>query len=206
MSTRFGYLPVASALHDPDGLHGFLGDYFALLDELGGKRRSADTLLDPAPLVWLVGTGGTERKILQYWEQRHRANEYEPVVLLAHHGHNSLAAALETLARLQQDGAAGRVVYVEGPRDGHGREQVRQAVQDLLVNQALRSARIGLLGTPSDWLVASSPEPRAVRNTWGPAVHTIPLDILREGVARLRNQPVDDIVHALVSKAAGVDE
>jgi L-fucose isomerase-like protein len=32
------------------------------------------------------------------------------------------------------------------------------------------------------------------------------LDTLREGVARLRDQPVDDMVHALVSTAAGVGE
>ena len=91
----------------------------------------------------------------------------EPALLIAHPGHNSLPAALEILARLQREGAAGRIFYLTGPDDERGWRQIAEAVHDLEVRRDLRRARIGLIGAPSDWLIASSPTPEVVRETWG---------------------------------------
>ena len=43
-------------------------------------------------------------------------------------------------------------------------------MHDLAVWGSLRRARLGLVGNPSDWLVASTPEPETVRTVWGPVV------------------------------------
>lgn len=54
-------------------------------------------------------------------------------------------------------------------------DQLAAAATDVAVARRLRDHRIGLLGAPSDWLVASCPEPLAVRESWGPRI--VPVDI-----------------------------
>lgn len=40
----------------------------------------------------------------------------------------------------------------------------------------LHAARIGLVGQPSPWLVASAPPPEAVRASWGPLLVDVPME------------------------------
>ncbi len=90
MQTRFTYLPVISKLHDQDALQPIVGSYLAQLEALGGERTAAEALPSDGPLLWLVGTGGTEQQILQLWAE-HRGADSSPVTLVAHPDHNSLA-------------------------------------------------------------------------------------------------------------------
>lgn len=122
-------------------------------------------------MVVLVATGGTESAILELARQRHAAVPHEPVVLLTHPLHNSLPAALEALARLQADGAQGRIV----PVDPKAPDSVAEVVADVAAMHRLRSTRLGLVGAPSDWLVASIPDAVRMTERWG--VELVPIDI-----------------------------
>jgi L-fucose isomerase-like protein len=137
----------------------------------------------PEPLVYLVLTGGTERRLLASWHRRRAQVPDEPAQLIVHPLQNSLPAAMEALARLRQLGARGRILPLDGPSDGPGLATVDQAVRDLEVRSSLRQTKIGLLGDPSDWLVASMPAADAVRSRWGPQV--VEIDIAA-AVARYR--------------------
>lgn len=171
---RFPWYAAVSPVHDTDALRGLLDAYAAPLRALGGERHDpAKGAGEGSPVVF-VATGGTERLIL---ERAHFAPG-EPALLVAHPGHNSLPAALEVLARLQQRGGRGRVLYLGGPDDEVGLKALATALHDRAVRRGLREARIGLVGRPSDWLVASSPSPQVVREVWGPAVVPLPLDTL----------------------------
>lgn len=176
MAIRFTYTPVSSELHDESAVIKLIAGYLPVLDGLGGERRDIDAATSTAPLVVLVVTGGTERVILELWEQRNETDPGEPMCLLAHPGHNSLPAALEALARLHQLGAGGRIIYLQGPEDATGARALGEAVEDLDVRRRLREVRIGSVGKPSDWLVASSPEPAVVRRMWGPQVVRVGLE------------------------------
>jgi L-fucose isomerase-like protein len=171
---RCMFTTVAAALHDPATLRPLVEPFEALLREAGAIPLPPGQEAEAEPLVVLVATGGTERAVLDLHEQR----PGRPLLLLAHPGHNSLPAALEALARIHQLGGRGRVTYVAGPEDSEGRTELADGLHDLVVAARLRSARIGLIGAPSDWLVASSPDPRLVQRVWGPAVDTIHLDSL----------------------------
>ena len=130
----------------------------------------------------LVETGGTERSILHLWRRRLESAAKAPVLLVAHPSGNSLPASLEALARLRQDGLKGRVLYLESPGDEAGLAAVGAAVRDVDVWRQLRQARIGVVGSPSGWLVASSPDPSVVRTTWGPHISPVSLDHLTEAI------------------------
>lgn len=69
-------------------------------------------------------------------------------------------------------------MYLAGPADGEGLRAVREAVEDWEAQRALGRSRLGLVGSPSDWLVASRPGPEVVRRVWGPEVVEIPMERL----------------------------
>jgi len=95
----------------------------------------------------LVLTGGVERDVLKTVAQLP-----SPILLLAHPGNNSLPAALETLARIRQDGGEGRILFGSPEEIASG---LREELTLTKAWEALRFSRIGLIGEPSDWLVAS---------------------------------------------------
>jgi L-fucose isomerase-like protein len=140
-------------------VHRIIAAYMPGLKDLGGERWTEEQLADPAPLFYFLVIGGTESAVLRLWEERSTSNSDEPVFLLAHPSHNSLPASLEVLARLQQDGVSGRIFFLKAPGDAAGYRQVADAVHDVEARRALRQARIGCVGKPSDWLVASTPAP-----------------------------------------------
>jgi L-fucose isomerase-like protein len=171
---RFGYSVVASTLHDPHAVATMTEPVRDLLDDLGGTivdGRSSDDAAG-SPHLFVVATGGTERLLLDAIAERAVTQPAAPIVLVAHRAHNSLPAALETLAAIQQTGGRGRIVSLTGDVEPD-RNALAEAIGDLAAVAAMRSARLGIVGGPSSWLVASSPEPDVVRRRWGPEVITV---------------------------------
>jgi L-fucose isomerase-like protein len=201
----FGYIPVGSSLTGRS-LEELAAEYVSALGGIGGRQRERDEISIPLPLIYLVATGGAEQKILRLRDERERSMPGEPVLLLAHPGNNSLPAALEVLARLQQDGKRGRILYLKGPQDAPGLQEVAEAAAGLRAFHELRRVRIGLVGPPSDWLMASSPDPEVVRQVWGPQVIPIPIDELVEAMAAIPEKAVEPLGGDLISKTAGVRE
>jgi L-fucose isomerase-like protein len=167
----FSYLTVASPLHDAATVDRVTTGIRAALDEAGGTRVSAPQDHPERPLVILVATGGTEAAVLGLVASRQAVAPAEPVLLAAHPLHNSLPAALEAMARLHADGHHGRIVQVQGGDVG----ALVDAVQDVAAVRRLQATRLGLVGQPSDWLVASVPDAARLRARWG--VELVPIDI-----------------------------
>lgn len=169
---RFAFVTLASRLGDTSAIDRVTESVRTLLDRLGGRPVPTAQAAGDLPLLILVATGGTERAVMSTVEARRAVVPFEPAVLLAHPSHNSLPAALEALASLHQRGVRGRIVYTGGPHTVAG---VEEAVADLVAIHRLRSVRLGAVGAPSDWLVASSPDPALVGDTWG--VEVVPIDV-----------------------------
>ena len=169
----FGYSVVASELHDDEQVHRLTEPLTRRFERLGGTEVEPDELdpSDSRPHVLLVATGGTERRLIEVVEQRTGPRADEPILLFAHGGHNSLPAALETLAALHQRDRRGRVVYLSDDETDRGR--ITEAVQDLDVRNRFHATRLGLIGGPSTWLVASSPSSEVVRRRWGPIIDVV---------------------------------
>jgi len=172
---RFDVLAVGSPMHDAAALRQALEPSLRALASLGGREAAEAALGAADPLVVLVGTGGTEAEILRLHGARQAAAPGDPLLFVTHPAHNSLPAALEALARLRQDGARGRIVHLPGPDDAPALARLSAAIDDLRAFRRLHRSRIGLVGAPSDWLVASVPAAEAVRRTWGP--ETVAVDL-----------------------------
>jgi L-fucose isomerase-like protein len=201
----FRYIPIGSPLTQRE-LEDLISEYVPALEGIGGLQRGPEEIFTDWPLFYFVATGGTEEKILQLREVRKGVAPGEPVFLLAHPGNNSLPAALEVLARLQQDGDRGRILYLKGPDDTPGLRRVAEAAIGLRAFHELHEARIGLVGAPSDWLAASRPDPTTVRKVWGPEVISIPIDELTAAIGAVPRKSVHPLREDLISQAAGVQE
>jgi len=173
-ATPFALFVAASPIHDPATLAPLVESYGAPLAAMGAVPFTGDGRRPDAPLVVFVVTGGTEARVLESLDPA----SLEPVIVVAHPGHNSLPASLEVLARVQQLGGRGAVHYLSGPGDEDGLARLADRIHAVAVRRALHASRIGLVGEPSDWLVASRPNPGTVRAVWGPHVVPIPLDAL----------------------------
>ncbi len=168
MAHEFHYQIVQSPIHGPEHLA-------QLTDEIGSKLHELDGVGSPAtadgsiPFAVVVGTGGTEQSVIERWEWRQLINPGEPALVIAHRSDNSLAAALESLAFIRQRKGRGRVVMIERLAE------VASAVRHHAAYLRLHSSRLGLVGTPSDWLVASRPDASVVRGRWGPTL--VPVEL-----------------------------
>jgi L-fucose isomerase-like protein len=207
MAARFGFIPVTSGfLLSEEAFDQIIGNYILALEQLGGERWSDETLDKSACLFYLVVTGGTEEAILKLHAERARTAPDEPVFLLAHPTNNSLPASLEVLARLQQDGERGAIFYLQRPDDETGSSQIEIAVHDLEVSRVLRQARIGLVGAPSNWLVASSPDPAIVQERWGPQVVPIGMGEVTQAFQAVPSEMIAPVLKSLVANATAVHE
>ncbi len=207
MSTSFGFTIVAAEMTTDAALvERITGGYVAALEALGGERLSSALMDDPRPLFLLVATGGAEKAILEVRSQRSAHALDEPVFLIAHPGNNALPASLEVLARCQQEGAPGRIFYLDGPEDEAGLRQIATAARDLSVRRALRESRIGLIGDPSDWLVASMPNPAIVQEVWGPEVAPIAMEELTTRLAQIPDEALESHLDDLTSEANEIRE
>ncbi len=152
------------------------GDLLRALTGLDGRVVSESKINEPVPLLFLVVTGGTEQAILRLWKKRNEHFPKEPILLLAHPNDNSLPASLEVLARIQQEQGNGRIASFDPAHPEVLGAELARWMRFHHVRTRLQKAKIGLVGAPSDWLVASMPAPATVRNVWGPEIVTFELD------------------------------
>ena len=185
---NFNFIPVASDfIKNEEQLENIAGRYFDALNKIGGIRVNISSIQHPV-LIFII-TGGTEQKVLSLLE-----NIKDPVVLIAHSTHNSLPASLEILARLQQDKVQGKIFFLNSPEEEDVLSKIVKEVRNLAVISEMRNSRIGLIGKPSDWLVASTPEFEIVRNVWGPEIVDIKIDEIAENNKEITKSKVNEFM------------
>ena len=180
-------------------------DHHELLDAIKEKydvqyifpEELGNTIPVGATMV-LVGSGGVEEMV--------KANiDHLPpyVVLIADGLKNSLAASLEILSWMRQNDRHGRVLH--GPTGF-----IMQGIDDYATAHdaisRLKGKRVGVIGKPSGWLIASNVDYAAMRNRWGVEMVDVPLDEVVKGYEAIPDNEVQDITDEFINKAVGVKE
>ena len=146
----------------------------------------------------LVGSGGVEEMVKAHID---RLPTY--VVLIADGLKNSLAASLEILSWMRQNDRNGRVLH--GPTDF-----IMQGINDYALAQEtidkLNGKRVGVIGQPSGWLIASSVDYAAIRERWAVVMVDVPLDEVVKGYEAVTDDEVQDITDEFITRATGVKE
>lgn len=202
---KFGFVPVASSILSIP-VEEVSSENWRQLSHIGGERFNAERINEDLPLTFFVLTGGTEQNVLELYSQRKNYFVNEPVILLAHPTHNSLPASLEILARLQQIGTKGKIVYLDEKSNKDCFDDLEKVIKHLSIYHRLKNIKIGLVGEPSDWLVASLPEIETIRKVWGSEVVKISLEELKETIADVTDEEVENEHFAFTKKAAEIKE
>ncbi|SEA09089.1 L-fucose isomerase [Xylanibacter ruminicola] len=150
--------------------------------------------------VIYVRTGGTEgifKRLLPQLRQQSQA----PFYLLTSGKSNSLAASMEILSYLQQNYLQGEIIH--GSADYIARRlQALQKVQE--AKHRLNGTRYGIIGKPSDWLISSVADPKAVKTKLGIELVEVPISELLEGIDKITEGEMPDRIYqalkAIVSK------
>ena len=180
-------------------------DHHELLDAIKEKYdvqyifpEELDKPLPEGATMVLVGSGGVEEMVKAHIN---RLPSY--VVLIADGLKNSLAASLEILSWMRQNDLHGRVLH--GPTDF-----IMQGIDEYAIAQdvidKLNGKRVGVIGKPSGWLIASGVDYAAIRERWAVSMVDVPLDEVVKGYEAIGDDEVQDITDEFINKAVGVKE
>ena len=157
--TKIALIRLDSGRHDPARFENDRSEFLAPLKEefeLTAVRPGEKTTADLQ--VVFVASGGSEQEFRRLYPALPA-----PVILLADGRHNSLPAALEISSWVRRQG--GRAEIVHGSASGIS-ARLRRLAGFERTRRVLRG-RIGIIGEPSDWLIASAVDRAAVKNRWG---------------------------------------
>lgn len=204
---KTSYIAVASRFISPDEIRDVIDCNSVFLNKLQCAQIAPEQTEQVRELYYFIITGGTEKQILDLYAKRENTFGDHDITLLAHESRNSLPAALEVLARFQQDGKKGKIIYL--PEVGNDlNPDIQPHIQKFEDYTLLSGKRIGLIGSPSDWLVASSPDINRVQENFGIEIKQIDLEEIRGSYREtgLDDTEVNEIVEDLTSKSTLVSE
>ena len=187
---------LTSALHDRNAVDALSLEFLSAIEAILGYkfdfRGDSFATYGQSDLdVIFIRTGGSEGLFKQVFPTL-SGN----ILLLTSGKSNSLAASLEILSFLNQNGRRGEVLHGSA-------EYIAGRIETLArVNRArkeLRGQKLGIIGKPSDWLIASQPDKQAVKEKL--EMELIDIDI-REliGLAKESSQnPLPDYAAGIVA-------
>ena len=126
-----------------------------------------------------VRTGGTEG-IFKRLQPDLLAKSERPFYLLTSGKSNSLAASMEILSYLRQNGYKGEIIH------GHP-EYITKRIELLAkageAKKQLKGCRLGIVGEPSDWLISSHANKERIASLLGIELLDIPMQELLDVIA-----------------------
>ncbi|MGM9780380.1 MAG: hypothetical protein ACI3Y7_00805 [Candidatus Cryptobacteroides sp.] len=163
---------LTSSLHDRNAVDALSLEFLSAIEAILGYKfdfRGDDfSSYGQSDLdVIFIRTGGSEGLFKQVFPTL-SGN----ILLLTSGKSNSLAASLEILSFLNQNGRRGEVLHGSA-------KYIAGRIETLArVNRArkeIRGQRLGIIGKPSDWLIASQPDKQAMKEKLG--IELIDIDI-----------------------------
>ncbi len=145
----------------------------SLEEKLGEPLRSvslSEYADSPFALLY-VASGGSEGYFLEAFGQLKDKHCF----ILTSGMSNSLAASMEILSFLKKHGGSGEILH--GDISAIAR-QIRALKNAVAGRAALEGKKLGCIGKPSDWLIASDFDPRAVEEKLGLGFVGIPMEEL----------------------------
>ena len=176
------------------------GSHETILNEL--EKYFTVNFVDYRDMHWLtdrdfslifIATGGVERMVIQHFESLPR-----PAILLADGMQNSLAAALEISTWLRGRGIKSEILH------GELSETIKRIFvlhSDFQAQLQLKGMRIGVIGTPASWLIASNADYLLAKRRWGIEYVDIPLERVCERYNRTTDDEVGDACAQLAARA-----
>ena len=178
---------LTSELHDEQAVGAVTREFLESLTIEYVFRGSDYSDFGSYPLCLIfVRTGGTEgifRRLLPTLS----LGKGEKFYLLSSGKSNSLAASMEILSYLQQNGRQGEILHGD---PGYISRRILMLSQVEEARRKLHGSRLGIIGAPSDWLISSHADKDRVCEDLGIELIDIPMQELLDAIA---STPLDTI-------------
>ncbi|MDA3813214.1 MAG: fucose isomerase [Candidatus Cloacimonetes bacterium] len=197
------FSPVVTDFLGDKELEKIITANYVKLNELCEKRIEKNDILEAENIYYFIVTGGTEAQVLDLQKIRDKKFDDKEIVLLAYASNNSLAASMELLARFNQIGKKGRIIYLP---DSENLIPASANIQNLNGKGQLAGSRIGEIGSPSDWLVASSPSAETVKENWGADVIPVKMTELKQLFSEITDEDCLDNFNELTNNSEEIIE
>lgn len=178
---------LTSSLHNEQAISAVTKEFLSSLSaefELMGNDY-ADYGSHALDLIY-VRTGGTEGIFKRLLPDLLSKSE-QPIYLLTSGKSNSLAASMEILSYLRQQGVKGEIIH------GHP-DFISKKIKILAkvgeAKKQLKGCRLGVIGEPSDWLISSHADKDMVKSLLGIEIVDIPMQELLDIITTL---PLEEV-------------
>ena len=156
-----------------------MDEYIHALEQAIGEKlqrvQLEQYLADDFALLY-VASGGSEGYFLEVFQQL----KDRPCYILTSGESNSLAASMEILSYLNGHGGHGQILHGDLQEIAGQIKALRNAHRGL---HTLRGKKLGCIGKPSDWLIASDYDADTVMRKLGLCFVSIPMEELLQEIA-----------------------
>ena len=172
---KIGLYNLVSEVHNEEYISSTLQGFLADIEEKLGRKLESINLedfnkdKDCFPLIF-IKSGGVEGKFKYIFKQ-----VKGPYLLLSSGLHNSFAASLEIASFLKQEGEKVEIIHGD---NGYIARRIKELSKIFEVKNRLASTKLGVIGKPSDWLIASDVDYKKVKDNLGISLIDIEMDEL----------------------------
>ncbi|TET06496.1 MAG: hypothetical protein E3J83_05975 [Candidatus Atribacteria bacterium] len=171
---KIGLYNLVSEVHNEGYIDQTLRGFITEIEEKLGEKFENISLKDfnqkdYFPLIF-IKSGGAEVKFEQIFKQIKG-----PYLLLSSGLHNSLAASLEIASFLKQKKKRVEIIHGDSEYIAKRIKELRKTFQ---AKSKLFSIKLGVIGKPSDWLIASDVDYNKVKDALGISLIDIEIDEL----------------------------
>ncbi len=172
---------LTSDLHQESSVETMTGEFLSGLnfdyEYFGGNYASYGS--HSLDLIF-VRTGGTEG-IFKTLLPQLQAQSHSPFYLLTSGKSNSLAASMEILSFLRQNGLMGEIIHGSNEYVCRRTKLLAKAGE---AKMKLKGCRLGIIGKPSDWLISSNADKDRIKAALGIDLTDIPMQELLEEIEK----------------------
>ena len=188
---------LTSSLHDKSAVDAVSRDFLSSIESVLGYefRFRGDDFASYGQSdldVIFIRTGGSEGLFKQVFPTL-SGN----ILLLTSGKSNSLAASLEILSFLNQNGRRGEVLHGSA-------EYIAGRIETLArvsrARKELRGQKLGIIGKPSDWLISSQPDKKAAKEKLGMEFIDIDIRELIDLTKETYHTPLPDYAAGIVAE------
>ena len=193
-------VPIYSFLHKKN--NGIMNEDMLFVDEINNFLMEDDLLISENAKeslfdIVLIGSGGTENLFLKQFGDKN-----EPIVILSTSRNNSLPACLEIKTYLENHN---KLCFLLAGDENHIASMIKHIATIINAYKSVKDNRLGLIGGPSSWLIASPVEPKVIYTNFKQNIIKIKMSELYEMIEQEEKEMLDlkEINHAteLINKA-----
>lgn len=196
---EIGLIAIMSDLHNMTKIE---NSHYELISGL--KKHFSVRFITPIeakyvdmPMVF-IASGGTEEMFMNIYDELPK-----PIILLTDGLHNSLAASMEIQSWLKKLGDKSEILHGS---PGYLKNRIESLHKIVNTVQTLKKSRIGAIGFPSPWLIASDVDYIKVKNKWGVTYKNIELSNLYKLISDAPIDKAEEVAKAFIKNSSGLKE